>query len=110
LDIINFALGGDFEYICISRHDKEELAVSIIKQKFFPTILVKTNIHPNGQYFHECLNAYHQMSNVTVIYRWQFPTTTLVMKDISCIFMRCYTICCISHKMPSISYFTFWFK
>ena len=34
-------------YICISRHDEEELAVSLIKQQFFPTFLVKTNVHPN---------------------------------------------------------------
>jgi hypothetical protein len=47
LDNINFALGEDFEYICISRHDKEELAVSLIKQQFFPKILVKTNVHLN---------------------------------------------------------------
>ena len=106
LDTINFALGENFEYICISRQDKEELTVSLIKQQF----LSKQMFILTGQYFHECLNAYQQMSDVTVTYQWQFPTTTLVTKDISCIFMTCYTICFVSYKMPLIAHFIFLFQ
>jgi hypothetical protein len=47
MDTIHFTLGKDFEYMCNSRQDKEDLAVSLIKQQFFPTFLVKTNVNPN---------------------------------------------------------------
>jgi hypothetical protein len=63
-----------------------------------------------GQYFHEYQNAYQQMSNVTVTYQQQFPTTTLVTKAFSCIFVTCYTIYFMSHEMPLIAYFIFLFQ
>jgi hypothetical protein len=51
IKIIKFALSEYFQYICNSEQDKEMLAVCLIKQQFFPKILVKTNVKPNWTIF-----------------------------------------------------------
>lgn len=60
VDTIHFTLGKDFEHMCNSRQDKKDLAVSLIKQQFLPTILVKTNANSNWtilSWMPKCISA-----------------------------------------------------